>query len=331
MRLSTSILLIATACAGAPPSSPAIEPATPTAPPSATDAGVDAATDAAPAPLDASTDALPEADATPPALAAEGSPCNSAGECESGICEGEGCDDSSGQCASKERSCGAKLGWYCGCDGTDFQARDGCPGQRFAYGARCGLAKTWGRGAAPDGAPCLRASQCKSGVCEGPGCDDAHPGTCQPAMRGCGQSAVQYCGCDGRLFSSNPCPGVRFAMAGQCPIDPSVVSVVKVVSVTGTTPKVNDEVKHALLTNVLLPRCHRSSGEKTVAVTLQLEIDAQGRITVKKISGAGGPEAMLPRCFARFARQAVVAAAVGAPRAAQVSVKLRFDLTGSKP
>ncbi|MCC6900095.1 MAG: hypothetical protein IT377_14040 [Polyangiaceae bacterium] len=95
--------------------------------------------------------------------------------------------------------------------------------------------------------------------------------------------------------------------------------------------KINDEVRRALLADALLPRCHRSSGEKALAVSLQLEIDRQGRVTVERAAGVGGPEAMFPRCLATFARRALIAGAVGAPRAAQVSVKLRFELTRRAP
>lgn len=83
-------------------------------------------------------------------------------------------------------------------------------------------ARNWRKGQAPDFARCLRAEQCKSGICEGEGCDDQHPGTCRPLMEGCGQMAVQYCGCDGKSFSSSPCPRRRYRSRGAwCPEDPN--------------------------------------------------------------------------------------------------------------
>jgi hypothetical protein len=77
---------------------------------------------------------------------------------------------------------------------------------------------TAGATARPDGAPCLIARDCASGVCEGEGCTAARPGTCAPASRGCTKDLREYCGCDGVTFrSSGSCPGARFAIRGECP------------------------------------------------------------------------------------------------------------------
>ena len=66
-------------------------------------------------------------------------------------------------------------------------------------------------------APCLAASDCASGVCEGQGCGDDQPGTCQPAARACTKDLRTYCGCDGQTFrGSGSCPGQRNAAAGEC-------------------------------------------------------------------------------------------------------------------
>lgn len=73
------------------------------------------------------------------------------------------------------------------------------------------------RTALADGAACLTASDCESGVCEGEGCDAAHPGVCAPAARGCTRDRRPFCGCDGTVFqSSSSCPGQRFAKRGPC-------------------------------------------------------------------------------------------------------------------
>jgi hypothetical protein len=70
-----------------------------------------------------------------------------------------------------------------------------------------------------DGAPCLEATECTSGVCEGHGCDEASPGRCAPAwsVRSCTFDLRQYCGCNGVTFSaSGSCPGHRYAHDGEC-------------------------------------------------------------------------------------------------------------------
>ncbi|HEX7704623.1 MAG TPA: hypothetical protein VF403_27975 [Kofleriaceae bacterium] len=70
----------------------------------------------------------------------------------------------------------------------------------------------------PDGDSCLGSAECASGVCEGMGCDDQHPGTCARAQRICTRDARPYCGCDGKQFTaSGTCPRQRFASRGACP------------------------------------------------------------------------------------------------------------------
>ena len=67
-----------------------------------------------------------------------GEPCLAAGECESGVCEGEGCgDDQPGTCADAERMCTRDLQQYCGCDGETFGASGSCPGARYSQKGPC--------------------------------------------------------------------------------------------------------------------------------------------------------------------------------------------------
>ena len=69
-----------------------------------------------------------------------------------------------------------------------------------------------------DGASCLAADECQSGVCEGEGCGADQPGTCAPKTRGCTRDLRPYCGCDGQTFrTSGSCPGKRFSARAACP------------------------------------------------------------------------------------------------------------------
>ena len=94
-----------------------------------------------PRPIEESVDAgAPATDpATPPASGgAVGAACTSAADCETGICEGEGCGAaSSGVCVSRKRPCTADLRAYCGCDGVTFNASSSCPGRRYAARGEC--------------------------------------------------------------------------------------------------------------------------------------------------------------------------------------------------
>lgn len=65
-------------------------------------------------------------------------PCSSGSQCQSGICEGLGCDDSAlGKCVSEERPCTYDLVPYCGCDGNTFQSSGVCAGQRYKHKGAC--------------------------------------------------------------------------------------------------------------------------------------------------------------------------------------------------
>ena len=69
------------------------------------------------------------------------------------------------------------------------------------------------------GASCLSAADCGPDmVCEGQGCGEDQPGTCQPLLRPCTMDLRPYCGCDGQTFlASGSCPGARYAAAMPCP------------------------------------------------------------------------------------------------------------------
>ena len=77
---------------------------------------------------------------------------------------------------------------------------------------------TAGTSAKADGASCLAAEDCQSGVCEGEGCGADQPGTCMAKARGCTRDLRPYCGCDGQTFrTSGSCPGKRFSARAVCP------------------------------------------------------------------------------------------------------------------
>ena len=146
----------------------------------------------------------------PPAKKVVGAKCSAANECQSGMCEGQGCGTNMGTCVAKKRPCTMDLRAYCGCDGKTFRGSGTCPGKLFAHRGECKSAKK------ADGAKCSTASECQSGTCEGKGCG-ANSGVCAPLRRACTRDRRPYCGCDGKtFFSSSRCPGQRFAYSGKC-------------------------------------------------------------------------------------------------------------------
>ena len=70
-----------------------------------------------------------------------GEPCNTNADCQSGICEGPGCDDLQGRCVPKnsERACTDDVRQRCGCDGITFSGSGSCPDRRYAHDGACEL------------------------------------------------------------------------------------------------------------------------------------------------------------------------------------------------
>src|SRR5262245_18517195 len=65
-------------------------------------------------------------------------PCLKNDECESGVCEGEGCGSAEpGHCAPKQCGCRRDRRDYCGCDGITFSASGSCPGRRYKARGAC--------------------------------------------------------------------------------------------------------------------------------------------------------------------------------------------------
>ncbi len=64
--------------------------------------------------------------------------CQQGSECESGTCEGLGCDEASpGKCAPAKRMCTMDLRTFCGCDGKTFQGSGSCPKHRYKAAGPC--------------------------------------------------------------------------------------------------------------------------------------------------------------------------------------------------
>jgi hypothetical protein len=70
-------------------------------------------------------------------LAANGAACTRGSDCDSGICEGEGCGADAGVCQDRSRMCTTDLVAYCGCDGVTFRGSSGCPGRLYAARREC--------------------------------------------------------------------------------------------------------------------------------------------------------------------------------------------------
>lgn len=87
------------------------------------------------------TDAGAPAQNAPDAAAVagvDGASCFSATDCQSGVCEGEGCNaDRPGTCVARARACTRDLRPFCGCDGVTFRTSGSCPGRRYASRGEC--------------------------------------------------------------------------------------------------------------------------------------------------------------------------------------------------
>lgn len=84
----------------------------------------------------------PPAEKTPKAPPATdldvGASCLTADQCQSGVCEGMGCDDANpGVCAPAQRACTRDRRAFCGCDGNQFYGSSSCVGVRYAYKGMC--------------------------------------------------------------------------------------------------------------------------------------------------------------------------------------------------
>ena len=147
----------------------------------------------------------------------DGASCNHANDCESGICEGQGCGSYQGVCVSAMRACTRDLRAYCGCDGQTFRSSSSCPGRRYQRPGRCQDSGDSGaRVNLAVGAQCSAAKECASGICEGQGCG-ALAGVCVDEGRVCTMDIRDYCGCDGQTFqSSGSCPGQLYSKRGSC-------------------------------------------------------------------------------------------------------------------
>ena len=72
-------------------------------------------------------------------------------------------------------------------------------------------------GGVADGGDCLTHQDCVNGVCQGQGCADNQPGTCQPKLRRCTRDRRPFCGCDGETFwGSSTCVNQRYLAPGEC-------------------------------------------------------------------------------------------------------------------
>lgn len=66
----------------------------------------------------------------------DGGSCRRGSDCQSGVCEGLGCDGEA-QCAPRMRPCTMDLRAYCGCDGQSFQSSGSCAGQPYRAKGWC--------------------------------------------------------------------------------------------------------------------------------------------------------------------------------------------------
>ncbi|HUH00341.1 MAG TPA: hypothetical protein VML75_00020, partial [Kofleriaceae bacterium] len=128
IRLAAGLCLAAVLLVACPPASP------PPVPPGAAQPGV---ADPGSAPGQAPPIAATPDPADAGALRADGEACDESSDCAGGLCEGLGCGQGEGVCASSARPCTRDYVTYCGCDGQVFHGSGSCPGQRYAYRGEC--------------------------------------------------------------------------------------------------------------------------------------------------------------------------------------------------
>ena len=127
-RLAVLIMLVS----GCPAPTPETPPPVPVDPEPATTTTI---AEPPPAPLPTPEPATKPEEAT--GTRPDGSACDVGADCQSGICEGEGCDEEGGTCMSSQRMCTRDLVAYCGCDGKTFRNSGSCPGRRYEKKGPC--------------------------------------------------------------------------------------------------------------------------------------------------------------------------------------------------
>ncbi|MBW2453915.1 MAG: hypothetical protein JRI68_05375 [Deltaproteobacteria bacterium] len=131
--------LVAVACATAGPEGgwkPA--PYAPPPPPEADDEGFGDDDDDSFDEPSATATANPSASAPAAELRADGAGCSKGSECQSGICEGQGCEPDKGKCAPKERVCTGAKQQLCDCAGKTIAVdKASCPAVTYKYPGPC--------------------------------------------------------------------------------------------------------------------------------------------------------------------------------------------------
>ncbi|MFO0618459.1 MAG: hypothetical protein U0414_38050 [Polyangiaceae bacterium] len=86
---------------------------------------------------------LPESGSSAPEPNPNGKPngeaCGKGSDCQSGACEGEGCDPATTKavCVATDRMCTRDFVTYCGCDGKEFGGSGSCAGKPYKNKGSC--------------------------------------------------------------------------------------------------------------------------------------------------------------------------------------------------
>ena len=161
--LCAAIAGLVLACAGCPPSPPLQVPPADSPTPGPPLPDEEAGGSPQPAVADAGSgsvlvtgDAGSAASSHSGEALAVGQPCLDGGECQSGVCEGQGCGvDQPGHCVAATRACHGAEQPFCGCNGETFNAPADCPGQPYM---RRGACPPPPRGSTPAPAPAASAA-----------------------------------------------------------------------------------------------------------------------------------------------------------------------------